>query len=350
MNGKHVLLALSFLPVLLLAACSNGTDNNITGKATANAQQIGTGQEPEFYYVASEDGSIKKFNAKSNSLADTIQTRGLVHNVQVSPDGKVLAATVGVEKNAHSDGHLPGTVLFYDTGNDQLIKQVTAGSHPAYTVFTNDGKYALVTNSEDNNLSVIDMESYRIIRSIPTGSKPTGLQVSKDDRYAYVANMGDNTVSVVDLRNFQESKKFKVGQKPVMTGITGDGKTLVVTLNGENSLAIVDVTSGELHKVPVGKGPVELWIQADDRYVFVANQGTQQTPTATITKVDVKNQKAVATIQTGNGPHGLSGSSNSGKIYVTNMFENTVSVIDTTINEIVQTFEVGRMPNGITLK
>lgn len=349
MNGKHVLLALSILPVLLLAACSNGTGNNITVKAPANTEPIGTVQQPEFYYVGSEDGSIRKFNAKNDSLTDTIQTAGLVHNLQVSPDGKMLAVTLGVEKIEHSDNHLRGTILFYDTTTDQLIKQVSAGSHPAYTVFTNDGKYALVTNSEDDNVAVIDMESYRIIRTIPTGSKPTGLQVSKDDKYAYVANMGDNTVSVVDLKNFQVVNKFKVGEKPVMTGITGDGKTLVVTLNGENSLATIDVTTGELHKIPVGKGPVELWVQADDQSVFVANQGTQQTPSATVTKVDVKHRKAVSTIQTGKGAHGLSGSTD-GKIYVTNMFANTVSVIDTTNNQVVQTFEVGRMPNGITVK
>ncbi len=37
-------------------------------------------------------------------------------------------------------------------------------------------------------------------------------------------------------------------------------------------------------------------------------------------------------------------------IYVTNMFDNTVSVIDNGRNEVVATVPVGKTPNGVTYK
>ncbi len=58
----------------------------------------------------------------------------------------------------------------------------------------------------------------------------------------------------------------------------------------------------------------------------------------------------VATIVVGKGAHGVV-TDNKGKfIYVTNMFDNTVSVIDNGKNEAIATVPVGQTPNGITYK
>ena len=58
----------------------------------------------------------------------------------------------------------------------------------------------------------------------------------------------------------------------------------------------------------------------------------------------------VATIVVGKGAHGLVTDNNSKFIYVTNMFENTVSVIDNSRNEVIATVPVGQTPNGISYK
>jgi YVTN family beta-propeller protein len=269
--------------------------------------------------------------------------------VQVSPDGKILGATIVPMMEGHGNMEMKGYALFYDTSNNKLIKKIEVGNHPAHIVFTNDHKYVLVTNNGDNTLSVIDAKTYQVSQTIPTGKGPHGFRVSADSKFAYIANMAENTVSVIDLTAMKEARKINVGQAPVTTGVTADGKTIIVTLNAENAVAIVDLATDKVVKVPVGEGPAQVYVQSDDKAAVVANQGTEQKPSNTVTKIDLTSKKAIATIETGKGSHGVVTSKDNKFIYVTNMFDNTVSVVDNLQNKEISEFKVGKTPNGISL-
>ncbi len=304
-----------------------------------------------FIYTANEGGSISKLDAMSNALIKNTKLDGIIHNVQISPSGEVLGAVL-IPKTAAQEkmGEMAGAALFFDTKNDQLITKVPVGHHPAHIVFTQDDKYVLVTNNEDNTVSVLNAKTYGKVQTIPTGKGPHGLRASQDSHYAYIANMGEDTVSVIDLTNLKEQKKIKVGKTPVTTGITSDGKTLAVTLNAENSLALVDLATGSIKKVEVGAGPAQVFIGPGDKFAFVANQGTQEKPSNTVTKIDLRTKSVAATVVVGKGAHGVVTDNTGRYIYVTNMYENTVSVIDNDRNEVVATVPVGQTPNGITYK
>ncbi|KZL91463.1 YncE family protein [Clostridium magnum] len=159
-------------------------------------------QKSSYYYTANEGGSISKIDVATNKVLETIKVDGAPHNVQVSPDGKIVASTSAAMmeegKTEHGSMSMNGSALFYDVETNKLIKSVGVGNHPAHIVFTSDGKYVLVTNSEDNNVSVIDTKSYALAGKISTGNVPHGFRISKDSKYAYVANMGEDTVSVID--------------------------------------------------------------------------------------------------------------------------------------------------------
>ena len=243
-----------------------------------------------------------------------------------------------------------GSALFYDIDTGTLIKKVEVGEHPAQIVFSQDGKYVLVANNEDNNISVIDAKTYKVINNISVGKGPHGFRISNDSKFAYIANMGEETVSVVDIKNNKEIKKIKVGKTPITTGITSDGNILLVTINGENSLAIVDLATDKVEKIAVGVGPAQVYIQPDDKYAFVANQGTEESPSNTVLKIEIATKKVVATIETGKGAHGVVTSPDNKFVYVTNMYDNTVSVIDNATNKVVEIVAVDETPNGISYK
>jgi YVTN family beta-propeller protein len=225
---------------------------------------------------------------------ETINDEGEPHNVQVSPDGRVLGYTSAVmNKKQMSQNDAMGTngsALFYDIDTGKLIKKIEVGKHPGHIVFTQDNKYVLVTNNQDNNVSVIDAETYKLINNISVGKGPHGFRISKDSKFAYVANMGEDTVSVVDIKNNKELRKITVGNTPITTAITSEGKTLIATM------------------------------------------------------------KVVATIETGKGSHGVVTSQDNKRVYVTNMYDNTVSVIDNTTNKVIATVKVSKTPNGISYK
>lgn len=312
----------------------------------------------QYYFTANEGGSISKIDASSNEVVKTIEVDGLVHNIQVSPDGKTIGATVvpTVEHGeSHGESHgeesieMKGQALFFDIDTDELLKSVDVGNHPAHIVFTDNGKYALVTNNEDNNVSIIDTESYSLIETMDTGKGPHGFRVSADSQKAYVANMGEDTVSVLNLEAMKEERKITVGSTPVTTGLTSDGRTLVATLNRENLLAIVDLATDQVETVEVGKGPAQVYMDGNNQFAYVANQGTEDDPSNSVSVVELGSKKVVVTIETGKGAHGVVISPDSKRLYVTNMYENTVSVIDILQNKVIETIEVGETPNGISI-
>ncbi|GAA3324949.1 hypothetical protein GCM10020331_054840 [Ectobacillus funiculus] len=161
---------MSTVAALSLAACSNTTNQGTTQKkqeASAQTQQQKNQRLPQhFYYTANEGGSISKIDATTNKVVETIQVEGAVHNVQVSPDGKVIAATVvpNMESGDHDSMEMNGLVSFYDTSSNKLLKTVEVGEHPAHVVFTQDGKYVLVTNNEGNDVSILDGKTYEAIK------------------------------------------------------------------------------------------------------------------------------------------------------------------------------------------
>lgn len=360
---KKLKLGIFTLLIILgvfLAGCSAGSNED--AKSTENKSeetppstettedQKSESDNIQYYFTANEGGSISKINADSNEVEIEIEVAGAVHNVQVSPDGKILGATVVPEMNHSGESmEMNGLALFYDTDSNELLKTVEVGNHPAHIVFTEDEKYALVTNNEDNNVSVIDMESFTVTQTINTGKGPHGFRISADSQKAYIANMGEDTVSVLDLKTMKEEKKITVGATPVTTGMTSDGKTLVVTLNGENKLAIVNLATDQVEKVQVGNGPAQVYIDDNNQYAYVANQGTEETPSNSVSVVDLASKKVTATIETGKGAHGVVTSPDSKRLYVTNMYENTVSVIDTEQNKVIDTIKVGGTPNGISI-
>lgn len=359
MRIRIFIVALIAFLALIVAGCNSKTSldkekETSTSTEEKNEEQVEKVEEVEgenFYFTANEGGSINKIRVTDNQVVSTIEVEGAVHNIQTSPDGKMFAVTVVPAMEEGHGGHadVPGKVLFYDSVTNDLQQTVEVGNHPAHIVYTHDGKYALVTNNEDNTVSMIDLGTYKVINIISTGNGPHGFRITKDDRYAYVANMGEDTISVINIEEKKEEKRIVVGGTPVTTGITSDGKTIVVTLNTENKLAIVDIDTEKITKVDVGYGPAQVYIDANDQYAYVANQGTEERPSNSVSVTDLKEKKVVSTIETGKGSHGVVTSPDNKYAYVTNMFENTVSVIDLTSNAVVATIQVGATPNGISI-
>lgn len=369
MNKIKVGLVTILISGAVLAGCGADTEQSETpveevqAETQTNQQKesVASAETTKFFFTADEGGSISKVNAATNEVVEIIEVEGVVHNVQVSPDGKMLGATVlpamhhGKESHgedshgSHGDTAMKGKALFFDIEANELIKTVEVGNHPAHLVFTEDGKYVLVTNNEDNNVSVIEVATFAVTDTIDTGKGPHGFRISADSQKAYIANMGEDSISVLDLETMKDEDRITVGGAPVTTGITTDNKTLVATLNAENSLAIVDLESGEMKKVEVGTGPAQVYIDQNDQYAYVANQGTEAEPSNSVTVVDLTSKKATTTIETGKGAHGVVTSSDSKRLYVTNMFEHTVTVINTEKNEVIETIKVGKVPNGISI-
>lgn len=314
-----------------------------------------------FVYTADERGrSISVIDLSSGSVK-TIATRIAPHNVQVSRDGRLLlivGEAVGEAKGAEVShagmgGAERGELLVFDTAAmsaDGAIG-VKVGNDPAHVVIDAPSKLAYVTNSMDNNLSVVDLRQKKTVATIATGKMPHGLRMSPDGRELYVASVDSNSVSVIDVARSGEVARIPVGKAPVQVAFTPDGRRAYVSLRDENSVAVIDTAQRKkIATVAVGRNPIQVFSTPDGRYVYVANQGTEENPDNTVSVIDTTNDSVVSTIETGKGAHGVVVSDDGRRAFIANIADDSVSVIDTATRVVTGTMKVGKGPNGITFR
>ncbi|MCA1409006.1 beta-propeller fold lactonase family protein [Ensifer sp. IC3342] len=303
-------------------------------------------------FTADELGNTVSRVDLSSGAVTTVPVAVSPHNVQITADGRTLLV-VGTESEeaAHGHGDAQGTLLVFDAvrfGSASPV-EVAVGEHPAHVVADPAGKYALVTNSEDNNVSVIDLAAGKPQAVIPTGSFPHGLRISPDGKEAYVANVQDGTVSVLDLEESNEAVRIPVGKAPVQVGFSPDGAEVYVSLRDENKVAVIDTKSRKVvDRIGVRTGPIQVHATPDKRLVLVANQGTEAMPGDTVSVIDTKTRAVVKTIRTGSGAHGVAVDDQGRLAFVSNIYGDSLSIIDLSTLEVLATVPVGDGPNGVT--
>lgn len=327
----------------------------LMGTALALSAALALAAPAGTVYTANErEGSISRIDLASGTVS-TFKVDIAPHNVQVSPDGRWLLAT-GVPAKAGHEGHdmgaMGGRLLVF--GIDDLnrpAQSLAAGDHPAHVVTDRDGKRAFVTDSGAGVVRVVDLQAGKEAGRIATGPYPHGLRLSPDGTTLYVAVMKADAVSVIDVASLAETARIKVGKAPVQVGFAPDGKVAFVSLSGEDRLGLIDTARHALiGKVPVGRTPIQMFATLDGRQVYVANQGSAARPDDRVSVIDPASRKALATITTGKGAHGVAMSGDGAYAFVTNIEAATVSVIDTATRRVVASHRVGAGPNGVSFR
>ena len=347
---------------------TNGKDmtklNSIKYAAFAMAVTAGPAlAEPSMVYVADEGSdTVSVLDAKSFKKVATVAVGREPHNVQLSSDGKFAWVTtngerrqVGPEKKEMSkDEHAamtaPGEVWAIDTATRTVVAKVPVGMHPAHVVLSFDGRFAYVTNGGDNTISVVDTTLRQAVATIPVGAYPHGVRISPDGKQAYVANLKGGTVSVVDTQARKEVAQIAVGKGPAQTGFTADGRLAFVSLSQENAVALIDpATRKVVARISVGTVPIQLYATPDGKMLLVANQGTKKKPGKTVSAIDLQSRKVATTLQTEAGAHGVVVDGDGRYAFISNVYANSVSIIDVKSLNVVKNVPVGRSPNGISV-
>ena len=102
-----------------------------------------------------------------------------------------------------------GSVTVIDPTSGKIIKEVVVGLHPNEITSDKSGKFVYVTNSNSDNISVINTTKDEVAETISVrlqpginpffGDSPNGLCLSPDGKLLYVANGLDNALAVIKL-------------------------------------------------------------------------------------------------------------------------------------------------------
>src|SRR5450759_4350145 len=102
-----------------------------------------------------------------------------------------------------------GSVAIIDMATGKIIKELVVGLHPNDIISDKSGKFVYVTNSNSDNVTVINTSKDNISETISVrlqpeinpffGDSPNGLCLSPDGKILYVAKGMDNALAVIKL-------------------------------------------------------------------------------------------------------------------------------------------------------
>ena len=109
-----------------------------------------------------------------------------------------------------------GSISIFNPVNGNLYKEIIVGLHPNKIISSPDGKFVYVTNSNSDEVSVIDSKSDKITETISLrlqksfntyfGDTPNSLAINSSGTTLFVANGMDNALAVVQLGKDVSSK------------------------------------------------------------------------------------------------------------------------------------------------
>ncbi len=171
--------------------------------------------------------------------------------------------------------------------------------------------------------------SYAIPCGIPysgSTSYPLGLAISPDNSTAYVVLDASDTLGKISLSTNTLVSQIRVGNIPHSVVVTSDGKTAYVSNEG-----------GRI------AGQKDFQLYSDGTNV-VAEYPTGTMASGTISVVNLSTFQVTGRIETGHHPTGMAFWGR--YLLVANTYDDSISVIDTSMNRVVRTIDVG-LPVGV---
>ena len=247
-----------------------------------------------------------------------------------------------------------------------MVGQADAADRPLKPIF--------VLNSLDASISVVDPVSFTELRRLPTGKEPHHLYLSPDEKSLIVANALGDSLTLVDpntaviqrvisgisdpyqLRFSPDMKWFVTAanrldnvaiyrwtpndaaaplklagrvsapRTPSHLFIDSRSKVVYASLQDSDELMQIDLATQKPNwKIATGKMPADLFLTADDKFLFLALTGDEYVE---VYDVSGKQPRLVKRIKTAAGAHAFRAFGDKRHLLVSNRVANTISKID----------------------
>ena len=168
------------------------------------------------------------------------------------------------------------TLSVLDEGTGAELRRVPVLREPHHYALSPDGKELLIGDAGGNEMLFLDPQSGEILRRMPIAD-PYQLQFSPNGKFLVVTGLARNQVDIYDAAKMQLLKRFPAKSMPSHIAYAPDSSMAYVTLQGTNNLVAYDLKRLEVTwTAEVGNTPAGvLW---HGNKLLVANMGTDYVP------------------------------------------------------------------------
>lgn len=228
---------------------------------------------------------------------------------------------------------LDATVSVLDPVSFTERKRIVVGKEPHHLYLTPDEKSLLVANAVGDTLTFIDPVSAEVQRTLTNIVDPYQLRFSPDMKWFVTLA---NRLNHVDIYRWQPDnatepmkliKRIATGKTPSHQWIDSKSSVVYASMQDSDELVAIDLASQSIRwRVPTGKLPADVYLTADDKFLFVGLTGDRFVE---VYDVSAGPAKLVKRIETGEGAHAFRARGDKRHIFVSNRVANTISQIDT---------------------
>lgn len=205
--------------------------------------------------------------------------------------------------------------------------------------------YIIVCNTGSDSLNKINTQNFKnesiILSADESPLGPHGLSLYKDK--ILVANNYNNSISLINYKNFKEESNLYIGAHP--NDIVAHDGIAYVSCGESNSVIIYDLINERVNfEVPTGRFPHNIALEEERHLIFVSNMGEDN-----ISVIDYINNKEIKRIKVEKTPIKINISKNKKYLYVCMSYlgydkVGDIGIIELKTLELINKIKVGMSP------
>jgi YVTN family beta-propeller protein len=253
-------------------------------------------------------------------------------NMAVSKSQRLMAVT--------NNGQSKQTLQLIDIKSEKILDNIEIKKSWLGLHFSSDEKYLYASGGNDNwilqyavtNNKLVLKDSIKLGNKWPNKISPAGIEIDDAKHLLYVVTKDDNSLYIINLADKKIVQQVHLEAEAYTCLLSPDKKQLYISIWGAKKVAVFNTAAQKLTgSIDVGEHPNELCLSKKGTYLFVANALDNS-----VSVIDTKQQKVIEVLTAslypdapqGSTTNGLALSSDEKTLFIANADNNCVAVFD----------------------
>jgi YVTN family beta-propeller protein len=269
-------------------------------------------------------------------------------NIAVSKSGKYAAIT--------NNGQSSQSIQLIDTKKEIELDNIKIPKAWYGLKFTADEKGLYVSGGNDNWIlkynivknKLICVDTFKISGKKKELISPAGIDIDETTNTLYIVTKENNTLYEINIATKEIIAQTKLPGEAYSCLLTANKKTLYISCWGADKILCYNTITKQIsNEISVGDNPNEIILDKSEKFLFVANANDNS-----VSIINTAENKVVETLNAALYPNALSGSTTNGialssnqkTLYIANADNNSLAVFD--VSNKGKSFSKGFIPVG----
>jgi YVTN family beta-propeller protein len=289
----------------------NASTSSVSSVLTAGSGTLKGGKAPSGLVdlPTLEAGRVHLPNGWSLTPAGTSLPLGdLPLNIAVSRSGKYAAVT--------NNGESIQSIQLFDTRKNVELDSVDIGTAWGGLIFSEDERSLYASGGNDNWIIKYAIRDGKLINSdtivlggrLPNKVSPTGIALDDKRKLLYTVTKENNSLYIVDLPTKKILRQEHLEGEGYTCLLSPDKKELYISIWGKKEIQVYNTeTNSFTGTIGVGNHPNDLCLSKNGRFLFVANANDNS-----VSVIDTRDQKVLETLNSALYPDSRPGATTNG--------------------------------------